>query len=236
MYYWGQSRFTGLLAIADALADQAEFKGFADYCRLREQGLRAKAFQVLDDFIQKASAHSEQQQREIAEKLLSLRYENPHVHHLLPDPLLKRFIYPALESWRQAEPQNVAPIRWLGVCHRDMDLFQEALKIEPNDQISCWEMALIHFQGAQWATHHISESVLLSEEGAVFECLAKMEEIIPRIHDVGQRQRLIELHAQELGLMQDWVAFVESGEKDFPMWCDQHGKIYAWSKAYYYKN
>lgn len=106
------------LGYVRALAEEAEGRDgwapFADYYRLRGEGLRSEALIVLDGFIAQAVAWPLADRVAlsvwIGERLAGYRGQPEAV---LPVPLFRLLVRPSLEAWAQASPLDPLPLVWL---------------------------------------------------------------------------------------------------------------------------
>lgn len=55
MHYWNRDNFVGLLELARELANTHALRVLAEYCVLREKGLRTQALARLDEFLTEAA-------------------------------------------------------------------------------------------------------------------------------------------------------------------------------------
>jgi hypothetical protein len=51
MYYWNKDNFEGLLGIGNSFKEEDGFELFAEYCFLKEKGLKKQAVKVIKDYV-----------------------------------------------------------------------------------------------------------------------------------------------------------------------------------------
>ena len=127
MYYWNQDNFEGLEDIARSLRDSADVKDFSDYCRLRAEGLRKQAFGALTRFLSQALNWEFEKRRNFVDWLLTFQYNNPQIHQLIPQPLMKKLVEPTLIEWTQYQLDSPIPHRWRGVFFREFEELERAI-------------------------------------------------------------------------------------------------------------
>lgn len=94
MYYWNKDNFEGLLAVANVLDDIPQLRPLANYCRLRERGLRRQALSVLRDFLSTAAAWKTDDARESVVSILELHARAPDAHTFMTQPLSDELVFP----------------------------------------------------------------------------------------------------------------------------------------------
>ena len=68
MRFWDSGNFESLLAVSAALKDDERCVELAEYCRLREKGLRAAAFTALAKFIERTEKYDRDERIDLSEK------------------------------------------------------------------------------------------------------------------------------------------------------------------------
>jgi hypothetical protein len=234
MHDWNQHNFEGLLSIAAALAARDDLDHLSEYCRLREAGLRREAFAALNNFLACADTWKSEKSQDAVNTILTLHYRTPACHQFLTQPLLSRFVYPALERWSEDEPESIAPVRWQAMLHRDPDLLTKVLAADPSDIAIRRMLIERQLSSVDYATHHLNEGLFIGELDEALEDLRRATDLIKGAPD---REPLSDLdrEARQYGQMLfDWQAYKARPVGSFPEWCAARGRDYHWSIAVYY--
>jgi hypothetical protein len=232
-YYWNQSNFDGLRAIAETLASDPALGEFAQYCALREKGLRRQAFDALGRFIQVAASWGVAEQRNFADWVVQLHAAQPDVADLVPEPL-KRWLRDVLKKWSE-ETQEGAPQRWLGVLTGDVAAFWEALRRDAGDDFARARLVRHLIGLLEYATHHVPRGFIGDPQRVLVETDA--QELLSGFRDADARERVEERYRAERQKVLDWMDFRASGTTaTFDDWCSR-ARGYRWSEptAYYVK-
>ncbi len=103
-----------LRELAEDASEHPGWSGVADYFRLRHQGLRREALDALDAFVAGAVSWPLAERAAFAawigEKRLAYRGQPEAV---LPVPLFRLLVRPALEEWAASKPADPWPLVWL---------------------------------------------------------------------------------------------------------------------------
>lgn len=143
-----EKRFKNLLD----LADEAEARGyelFAEYCRLRDDGQRAKAFAALEKFVAGMKKQPFTARRGFAGWLFAFSFYNPEVIEACPVLLRAKIVAPAIEEWIRTEPDNPQALRW----SNDERAVLIAVRLAPHDEIALGRFATIKLARIQYAAH-----------------------------------------------------------------------------------
>lgn len=101
-------------ALAEDAAERPGWTSFATYCRLRGEGLRREAFVVLDVFIAEAVLWPLAERAAFAVWVGERRQAyGGQAETVLPVPLFRLLVRPALEDWSAASPDDPWPWVWL---------------------------------------------------------------------------------------------------------------------------
>ena len=235
MYYWNQDNFQSLLELAKTLEPVPGLEPLAAYCVLREQGLRAQAFEKLRHFLADTAQWTAQQARENVLVILQADARAPAAHQFMVAPLLQQFVYPTLERWLADEPSAVAPQRWLGLLRGDAEMLRAALAREPADVVVRSKLIGFALDAADYATHHLSESILLQPVSDVREAIALARQLIEAAPDAEPFAHFVAEANTYDQMLDDWVAYQAAKDVSFPDWCRAKGRSYAWCTAVYYQ-
>lgn len=192
MRFSRQENFEGL----SDLAKQAEGRGyanFAEYCRLREKGLREAALESIGRFVAELKGRNALQRRELADWLLTFCFENPQVYEACPMPLKMEVIAPTIEEWIQAEPDNMKALRW----SLDERALLVAARSVPREEIAVGRYATVVIQRVDYATHHLPSEY---SGQSLDRDLADVQTVIDLLHTVSQAEFFHTLREEALRL------------------------------------
>lgn len=234
MHYWNNKNFEGLASLAVGLAARDDFAHLAEYCRLREAGLRREAFAALNIFLSYAETWERDKSQDAVDAVLTLHFRTPGCHQFLAQPLMKRFVDPALQRWIEDDPESLVPVRWLAVLRQDPELLCKVLAAEPGDVAIRRMLIAQELESVDHATHHLNEVFFIGNLDEVLEDLGRASDLIEAATD---RELLSDLdrEARQYGQMLfDWQAYKARPVGSFPEWCAARGRDYHWSVAVYY--
>jgi hypothetical protein len=156
MWYWRKENYEGLLGFANQIADEPELSDYANYCNLREKGLRKEAFISLNKFIESTRKWSLQQRYKFVDLIFQVEFENTGVYDLVPHPLNKFLFEPTLAEWVQVNPDDPSVYRWLGGENN----WRKALLLDENDQVSLFRLVKRLIYNSYFSTHHLPEGYI----------------------------------------------------------------------------
>jgi len=234
MYYWNKDSFVGLLELAHELEARAELAALAEYCVLREKGLRAQSLSRLKDFLNESVLWNTNLARRNVLIILQANARNRSAHQFMTYPLLKQLIYPTLERWIAEEPTAVEPLRWLGLLRSDTGALRRALSLAPNDIPVRRSLVNFELDVADHSTHHLSESILLLSVEETRESIANAKQWIDTAPDIRPFDDLIAEIDEYEQMLDDWFAYNKSPVGTFPEWCKAIGHTYSWPTVVYY--
>ena len=220
--------------MAGELGKTPELCALAEYCELRERGLRSHALARLDDFLNKAALWDTDLARRNILIILQAEARTPEAHQFMTHPLLMRLIYPTLENWVTDEPSSVEPLRWLGLLRSDPDALRDALSLTPNDVPVRRRLIIFALDAADYATHHLGESVLLSTVEETRESIATARRWIVSAPEIKPFADLSAVADEYEQMLNDWEAYNQSPVGTFPQWCETKGRTYSWPTIVYY--
>lgn len=155
MYYWNKDNFEGLMDIAEEFKKKDGYELFAEYCELREKGLKKQAVSTTRKFVEQQRSTDLLNQRVVAVCLAELCFWRSDVHQLMPHPL-QVHITRVLESWCSTNSPN-APYTWLGYMIGDDVHFKTALEYNPKDQVALSRLALSAIDNLRIANKYIEQ-------------------------------------------------------------------------------
>lgn len=234
VWYWNQQNFEGLTAVADSITDQPQWLLYAQYCRLRERGLRPQALQAITELIAEAAGWGDNARREFADWIYSTFLRNPEVHQLIPTPLNQQFLVPTLQQWVASESSNAIPERWLGFATGDHEHFSNALSLDPTDDISRYRLVSRDLADVDFQCHHMPHYFIGDVDTAVMT-LDRAKAVAADFSNPDIAPTLESEFSELYGKVCDWETFQRSGGDSFGDWCVANGRDYHWLKAYYYE-
>lgn len=234
MHYWNKANFKGLKEIAEALRHKSGYEGYARYCLLREKGLKKEALVELRSFIDQSHTLPVDEQRAMASELAEMYFYNRDIHQFFPQPAAA-YVGDVLQKWCDESPRSPEPYRWSGVVCGNSELFERALREDPEDEISLSRLVLQELQSVDFATHHLSESVFLGPESEADEALVKAVAYAMRLPVNELKTRHMEEIAYYRSLLSAWREYRGgSRQKPFPEWSAEHGHKFSFGSVVYY--
>jgi hypothetical protein len=155
--------------MVSALTAESDLAEYVEYLRLRERGLRKDAFRHLAEFITLARSWNAIRQRDLVNRLMLLKHENPRVSDMIPDPLMRELFNPILDRWMASEPTNPVPCRWRG----GKDNLRRAVWLDPNEQIARQLLANRLLHEVEFAAHELPAGYI----GSAGEDINKLDEV-----------------------------------------------------------
>jgi hypothetical protein len=236
---------------AQACANEA-WSEYAQYCLDREGGLRRRAFQHLEKFLERGKAWSFHDRSSFANWLCDriTEFGDSDSCGLIPQPLAEQLVVPTLREWAARETTDSIPCRWLGmyfsgvvypvlraglsrVAEDSYSLLREALRRNPNDDLARISLIVMIVGDAEFSCHHLPHYYIGEPEDDLGR-VAEAVELLSSVVDPAQNARLrSELHHVSQ-LIDDWICFKKAGASDFNQWCVNRGRTYRWINAYYY--
>jgi hypothetical protein len=241
-----------LRTVAAQASASPTWSDYAQYCRDREGGLRRRAFQHLEKFLEGAKAWSFDDRSAFANWVCVriAEFGESDSCGLVPQPLAEQLVVPTLREWVARETRNSIPCRWLGMFFSGVvypglraglstgavdaySLLREALRRNPNDDLARVRLIEMIVGDAEFSCHHLPHYYIGEPKDDVAR-IAEAVELLPGVVDPTQNARLqSELHHVSQ-LIDDWMRFTDAGASDFNQWCVNLGRKYRWIKAYYY--
>ena len=234
MHYWNEESFRGLRELGAALRGE-ELEALADYCELREQGLRKEAFVQLRRFLSEAKGYSAEAARKVCCSILELQARVPEAHQFLSKPLLDDFLIPTLKSWHSGASSDPTPLRWLGLLLSDVSMLEEALNLNPADRPVRSTLVSFALDDVYQATHHLGEGHFIGSIEEAENSLRKATALV----DLAPEPDSFESYRREIeyfgNMLRDWIEFSRNPSGSFPEWCKHRGVEYHWPVIVYYE-
>lgn len=234
MHYWNQSNFEGLRALAAELGRHPDLVALAEYCRLRDAGLRREAFAALDAFLTATRDWDAPRARQAVDTILAMHLRTTDCHQFLVQPLMDRLVDPVLEQWLRDVPDALEPARWLGILRRDRAQLARVLAAQPGDVLARRLLVDGHLANVDHATHHLGEGVLLGELADAQDEIARADALIAAAPDRAPFADLEDDARTFRRMLSDWQDYSASPAGTFPDWCAARGHRYGWPVAVYY--
>ena len=237
-HYWNKTNFESLSQLAITLRETPELVRLAEYCELREKGLRKQALAAVRTFLAETTAFPEERRLALSMYLLDLHYATPEAHQFLSQPLIDGLIRLSLR--KAARPGNAA-FRYLALflneSGRGKNALRVALKYTPVDVLVRKRLISRLLGEVVFAMHHLEESVFIGSEGY---CLAVLDEagrlLDPTVADATIFRGLWEDRVELSMMLGDWMEYTKKNSAlSFPEWCMAKGREYYWCAKFYYK-
>ncbi|MCK1640140.1 hypothetical protein IVA95_21675 [Bradyrhizobium sp. 157] len=235
MHYWNKQNFEGLSKLSEELDANPNLTALASYCRFREKGLRREALSALEDFLLAARSFDSAVARSAVVTILEANARTSGTHQFLTQPLVTRFLVPTLRSRMDDDPAASTPIRWLGILSRDDQLLDRALSMCPEDTPVRKMLIGAELSCAEYATHHLDETIFLGSVDGVVTALARARDLIANAPEPEALAHLTsEVHYFD-AMVADWITYSKDPTGSFPEWCTKHGRKYGYPIKIYYK-
>jgi hypothetical protein len=234
-YYWNKANFEGLASLSSSLRSDSRLEYLANYCDLREKGLRRKAFESLNLFMEQTRSWDIQVQRELALRILDAHWNTQQAHQFISEPLRLGFLERVLEEWRTTERSNWLPLRYLGLLRMDACLLKEALLINPKDDFVRITIVRILVNSIEYATHHLVEGKFIGDESEAFTDLNEASTILEGMTSASAESVKVALQSLHL-LLTDWCEYKPCPKGTFPDWCRERGHNHQWWSIVYYNS
>jgi len=233
MYYWNKDGFESWREIAELLHQTPELEKLATYCELKEQGLRQQALHVLRQFLKEVTHLTEQRQLELALQILDISYGGDFAFQLISHPLQTEFLRPVL---RVHAPTHAAAYRYQALDAYDWQAMRQILEENPLDELIWQRLISLHLQQADFAMHHLHESLFLGSEDECGEILQQAHRLLcPPFDQQPERAFWLRKYQKLQQLFDGWEAYRQNRTGTFPQWCQAHGIDYQWGTTVYYK-
>lgn len=218
MWYWRQKNYEGLLDIANAVEGNANLFLYAEYCRLRERGLRRDAFLVLNEFIELANTWDLEMRYRFVDDLYHLCEQNPEVYDLMPHPINRNLLEPTLQDWVKENPNDPSVYRWLS----GVENWRKSIALDETEQISRVRLVKHLIYNAYFSTHHLPEGYI----GNPAEDLMGLNEASALVTNV-ENTALVEIFRTEIKDYRELIHSYQEYRKSSYV-----GSFEAWTELY----
>ena len=240
IHYWNKNNFESLIQIAAQLRKTKELVRLAEYCELREKGLRKHALAAVRRFLDESAALAEERKLELAISLLELHWAIPEAHQFLTHPLQHEFILPTLR--KASRPgnsafRNLALLEALsGGGEEGRNALSLALQYDPSDIMVRKKIVSMLLNEADFAMHHLHESHFIGSEEHCQTVLDKAGALLePSVADPNVFNFFAQEHRALSAKLEDWLEYKKTVQTiPFPDWCASMDHDYGWSLTVYY--
>lgn len=226
-----------LITVGQAALSNPEWTAYAHYCFDREKGLRKRALEHLDRFLEISL------QWPLEKKIDFVNFLFPYIEGLPTggDGLLSYFlshklIKPTLKAWCDTETTNGNPLRWYGTFYRSEAHLHQALNMNPDDDrarqtLIDWWSYTIYF-----SVHHLPDGYLGNPDNDL-QLGVKISEYIQRLTQPRLREYWTKELEDDLELVRNYIDWKASGHTDFKTWGQERNLRtgYGIARTYYYK-
>ncbi|KZR58609.1 hypothetical protein [Pseudobacillus badius] len=228
-----------MYALILASPGMAGYPLFKDYCRLKDQGLRQASFQKLDAFLQKTREWEQAEKRVFVSRLFSLCETAENSRELIVYPLEQRLLKPVLERWMKEKDCDARPFKWHGLflsSESRLEYLEAAFEKSGKKDQQVLEALMDFYSHCVWYSfHHIAEDAYLGEIEEDRQMIQRLKALHKYITDEERQNGWKKAIAGHEALLNDWTAFISSGQTEgFAEWCEEKGKAYSFTQAFYY--
>ena len=235
-----EDRFRKLQTFAGEVQKVPELALYAEYCRLRLKGLRQPALNCLSKFLDTALVWDFSKRKDFAtwyfHKLSEVGLDG---WWAFPFPLAEKLIKTTLLEWRDADPENHLPYRWLGLYFHNFENYVEnlrkAVQLSPEEQEARVALVRSMVDSLGYLVHHIPDGYLGDNPEEDLLYAEEARKIASKIENHDARKRSMEEIDHFAAIIKDWKDYIDSNSDDFISFCKDRGHEYEFPKSYYYK-
>jgi hypothetical protein len=228
MHYWNKDYFEGLQRLGAAVA--VLWPEYAEFARLQNQGLRTSAFATLSKFIERLRHEQLASRWQFVQTIYTQRHVDPR--RVVPHPLRTEVMLPTLREVLAGSAPP--PDAFLWMAHYFPDELARTSPADPDPKATFLRNAITRFASddrirqelaahlldqVEFDQHHLDESKYIGDAHADQEKLMEARRII---RDPSSSALLPPLDRAQ-ALLDGWLRFLESHERDFPAWCKRNG-------------
>lgn len=240
MHYWNKDYFEGLQRLGAAVARL--WPEYAEFARLQTEGLRTPAFATLSKFIERLRHEDLEWRWQFVRTIYTQRHVDPR--RVVPYPLRLEVMLPTL---REVLADSGAPSdAFLWMAHYFPDELARTSPADPDPKATFLRNAITRFASddrirhelalhlldqVEFDQHHLDESKYIGDAHADQEKLMEARRVI---RDPSSSALVPSLDRAQV-LLDAWLHFLESDERDFPAWCKRNGidPPHAVTRVYY---
>ena len=194
---------------------------------MREQGLRKDALESIDRLIADASSWPSFERRRFVAWIYDTQEQLPEVHQLIVETLRQKLILPALEDWHAEVSGNSTPTRLLGMATGKVEYFEDALKLDADDDYSRYRLVSRLLYDVDFQCHHLPD-YFIGEPAKALDDLKTARDLANQFRDSEIKDSLVAEFTELTSMVIDWNSFVESSHDSFAGWCDANNRNYNW--------
>ncbi len=210
-----QNQNKALLSVGNAALIHPAWKEYANYCFAREKGLRKKAFNHLDNFLDTATKWT------LNQKIEFIKFLFPFFETIkdadygpFPQPLSEKLVKPALEYWCENESKDERPFRWLGIYYRSEEHLLKAIELNPNDDISRLQLINWWLYNIYFSIHHLPEGYI-GDPVEDLELAEKAMKQIEQLTDSELKDKWKKKLNAQLEFIDNYIEWEKSGHPNF---------------------
>lgn len=219
-----------------AIESHRKWQSYAEYCKLREQGLRKQAFSALDIFLADSLQWCFNEQKEFVAFVFNLCEDDLELQLIyLCYPLMSKLIKPTLDKWCKQEQVNSQPFRWYGKFFCDSSYIYQALQIDPcDDKARKWIITNL-LEKIDFATHHLPD-YYIGDPLLAIEWGKEVQQHINLLIDKKAKSFWQQELEHSLVLVNNYIQWQASDHPDFEQW-GKENKLQVDSnvETYYYQ-
>jgi hypothetical protein len=127
-----------LIFLAAEAKKEDAWRDFSQFCAYRGHGVRAVAFQKLDEFLQAATSWPFDKRLTFSRWLLGRKRQFYDVRVVIPHSLREQLIVPTVRQWCEVSADGAEPHLWLGLlrCDDPSQHLEQALKLDPSCEMA----------------------------------------------------------------------------------------------------
>jgi len=224
-----------LLTVGNAALINPAWTEYAHYCFSREQGLRKKALNHLDNFIRTTNNWTIDRKIEFVKFLLPFFETVKDADYgPFPQPLSEKLIKPTLQYWSKKEIKDERPFRWYGTYYRSEDHLFKAIELNPEDDISRQQLLTWWTYDIYYSIHHLPE-VYIGEPDEDLKLAEKVKSQIDQLTDPDLKDKWRNELESDLRFVRNYIEWKKSGHPNFEQWGKENKKKVDYGiRAYYY--
>lgn len=137
-----------------------EYPLFAEYCHYLNKGLRKKALEYLDQFIENTKDWNFTKRSDFCYRIFNLSQLDSDFESILTTNLSNSFLQKTLLELTKKDAENYLPFLWYGLYYRDTSFIVKAHQLNSNND-TLKSILLRAIEKALWSsTHHLPDGYL----------------------------------------------------------------------------
>lgn len=215
----------GLSEVADEAARRPGLDRYAEYCRLRDKGMRKEAFDSLGQFIKKARDWPLEDRTTFADWILEVEDHIPDLDQdeVIPKDLQSSLLNPTIKEWALAEPENPAPWRWMDT----QKSLKRAVRLSEQETIARRRLARAYLDRTEFNSRDLPQQYH-GDPHADYKRLVDARELLEELDNFDIRPSDASLKTRILRLthaLGTYLRYLESGsDLDFWDWLEEYSE------------